>query len=351
VSGTTTPPAPSVSKPAVVLRAGQLSFRVERRTVWVCVALGCAALALGFAGLSYGTGWTAPSQVVAALFGQGDSSLVITQWRAPRVAAALIFGASLGVAGAIFQNLTRNPLGSPDVIGLDEGAYTGALIAITVFSGTAVALAVSSVLGGLIAALAIYLLSLKTGFSGLRLVVIGIAVNAMLVAVNSWIVLRAELEVAMAATGWSVGSLNGIDWQDVLLPFAIIAVLFGWLYPQWTALHQTALGDEVAITSGVDLNRHRLLLVLIGVGCTATVTAVAGPIIFVALAAPQIGRRLAGTPGVSLLPAALTGAVLLISADLIAQWLLAPVSPPVGVVTTVIGGCYLIWLLIREVRR
>jgi iron complex transport system permease protein len=207
------------------------------------------------------------------------------------------------------------------------------------------------VLGGLIAALAIYLLSLKTGFSGLRLVVIGIAVNAMLVAVNSWIVLRAELEVAMAATGWSVGSLNGIDWQDVLLPFAIIAVLFGWLYPQWTALHQTALGDEVAITSGVNLNRHRLQLVLIGVGCTATVTAVAGPIIFVALAAPQIGRRLAGTPGVSLLPAALTGAVLLMSADLIAQLLLAPVSLPVGVVTTVIGGCYLIWLLIREVRR
>ena len=93
------------------------------------------------------------------------------------------------------------------------------------------------------------------------------------------------------------------------------------------------------------------MLVLIGVGCTATVTAVAGPIIFVALAAPQIGRRLAGTPGVSLLPAALTGAVLLMAADLIAQWLLAPVSLPVGVVTTVIGGCYLIWLLVREVRR
>ena len=116
-------------------------------------------------------------------------------------------------------------------------------------------------------------------------------------------------------------------------------------------MHQASLGDDLAVTSGVPLNRIRLLLVVAGVGCTATVTAVAGPILFVALAAPQIGRRLVRAAAVPLLPAALTGAVLLLAADLAAQMLLAPVSLPVGVVTTVGGGCYLIWLLVLEVRR
>lgn len=185
----------------------------------------------------------------------------------------------------------------------------------------------------------------------MRLVVIGIAVNAMVTALNNWLVLRAELEVAMAAVGWNSGSLNGIDWDDLILPFSVIAVLLALASLRAQALHQSALGDAVAVATGVGLERQRLLMVFIGVGCTATVTSVAGPVAFIALAAPQIGRRLARAPGVPLLPAALCGAVLLQLADLIAQMLLAPVSLPVGVVTTAIGGCYLIWLLAQEVRR
>ncbi|MER5620023.1 iron chelate uptake ABC transporter family permease subunit [Streptosporangium sp. NPDC002544] len=336
---------------AVVLRAGSRSVRIERRTILMSLVLTGVALALAFLGLSHGPSWAAPSEVFAALAGHGDSALVIREWRLPRVAAALVFGAALGLAGAIFQNLTRNPLGSPDVIGLDAGAYTGALAALTLLSGTSAQLAVSSVAGGLLTAAAIYLLSLDAGLSGLRLVVIGIAVNAILTAVNSWIVLRAELDVAIAATGWSAGSLNGVDWDEVRLPFLVIGVLALLLVTLSQAMHQAALGDELAVTSGVGLGRLRLLIVLVGVGCTATVTAVAGPIVFIALAAPQIGRRLAGEAGVPLVPAALTGAVLLLAADLIAQLLLAPVALPVGVVTTAIGGCYLIWLLLKEVRR
>ncbi|WP_350206321.1 iron chelate uptake ABC transporter family permease subunit [Streptomyces sp. 2P-4] len=206
-------------------------------------------------------------------------------------------------------------------------------------------------LGGLATAAAIYLLSFDRGFSGLRLVVIGIAVNAMVTAVNSWIVLRAELEVAIAAVGWSAGSLNGIGWPDLRIPFAVIAVLTALIASRAHAMHQAALGDAVAAATGVRLDRLRLLMVLAGVGCTATVTAVAGPIAFIALAAPQIGRRLTGAAGVPLLPAALTGAVLLQGADLLARMLLAPVALPVGVVSTAIGGCYLIWLLAKEVRR
>jgi len=335
----------------LVLRAGRFSATVERRTVWMSLGLVGAGLLLALAGLCYGTSWVSPPEALAALAGHGDSVLVVREWRLPRVAAALVFGASLGLAGAIFQNVTRNALGSPDVIGLDAGAYTGALVAITVFSGTAIQLALGSVAGGLLAAAAVYLLSLKSGVSGLRLIVIGIAVNAILVAVNSWIELRAELDVAIAAHGWSAGSLNGVDWDEVRLPFVIIGCLVLALLVLAHAMHQAALGDEVATTSGVNLNLLRPLMVLVGVGCTATVTAVGGPIMFIALAAPQIGRRLAGAAGVPLVPAALTGAVLLLAADLLAQFLLAPVALPVGVVTTAVGGCYLIWLLSKEWRR
>ncbi|MFJ7423271.1 FecCD family ABC transporter permease [Streptomyces uncialis] len=327
-----------------------LGVRAEPRTLVLVAVLVSALLGLGLLGLCYGASWSSPGEVLAALTGT-ERSVVILEWRLPRVLAGLVFGAALGVAGAIFQNLTRNPMGSPDVIGLDAGAYTGALVAITVLSGASAQLAVGSVLGGLVVAALIYVLSFDRGFSGLRLVVIGIAVNAMVTAINSWIVLRAELEVAIAAVGWSAGSLNGVGWPDLWIPFSVIAVLLILMAARAHAMHQASLGDAIAVTTGVGLDRLRLLMVLVGVGCTATVTAVAGPIAFIALAAPQIGRRLAGAAGVPLLPAALTGAVLLQGADLLAQMLLAPVALPVGVVSTAIGGCYLIWLLTKEVRR
>lgn len=336
---------------SVVLRLGRFSTLIERRTVVASSGLVAVAAPLALLGLCFGATWLTPWEVLAALAGHGDSVLVVQEWRLSRIVTALVFGAALGLAGAIFQNITRNSLGSPDIIGLDAGAYTGALVAITMLNGNAVGLAAGSVLGGLLAAATIYLLSLRSGLSGARMIIIGIAVNAILTAVNSWIVLRAELDVAIAGTGWSAGSLSGVDWDEVRLPFVVIGVLVVVLATTSHAMHQTTFGDELAHTSGVRLNRLRLLLVVVGVGCTATVTAVAGPIVFVALAAPQIGRRLAGAAEVALVPAALTGAVLLLAADLLAQMALAPIALPVGVVTTVIGGCYLIWLLIKEVRR
>lgn len=203
------------------------------------VMLAVAAV-LGFVGLSHGSSWDAPSQVLAALTGSGDLSVVVLEWRLPRVVAALAFGAALGVAGGLFQNLTRNSLGSPDVIGLDSGAYTGALIAITVLGGGAATLQLSSVIGGLLAAAVVYLLASKSGLDGMRLIVIGIAANAMLVATNSWIVLRAELDVAIAATGWSAGTLNGMDWEELILPLIVLAVLAVLIAVITPAVHQAS---------------------------------------------------------------------------------------------------------------
>lgn len=325
-------------------------LRLERRSVAVSLALLVAAVVVAFAALCYGDGWDRPSDVLAALRGEGPVRISVTQWRIPRVLAALVFGAALGLAGAIFQNLTRNPLGAPDVIGIDAGAYTGVLLVFTLTTATELTITAAAIGGGLTAALVVYALSSGRGFSGLRLIVIGIAVQAIVTAVNSWIILRAQLDLAIAASVWQAGSLNGLDWADIHTPFVVIAALTVVLVLLARSMHQAALGDDMAVASGVDLGRLRILLVLVGVGLSATVTALAGPIVFIALSAPQIGRRLARVAGVALLPAALTGALLLTACDLLAQGILAPQSLPVGVVTTAVGGLYLLWLLTKEIR-
>lgn len=330
---------------------GGRTQRVDARTAVVCAVLVVLSVVVSLLALHYGNGWDSSSDVLAAVRGEGPIEVSVTQWRMPRILAGLVFGAALGLAGAIFQNLTRNPLGAPDIIGLDAGAYTGVLLVFWLSVASEATITLAAIGGGLGAALVVYALSTGPGFSGLRLIVIGIAVQAMLTAVNSWIILRSELDVAISASIWQAGSLNGLDWVDVDSPVTIIAVLAVLLVPLARPMHQAALGDEVATSSGVDLGRLRILLVLLGVGLSATVTAVAGPIVFIALAAPQIGRRLAAAAGVPLLPAALTGAFVLTSSDLLAQWLLAPVMLPVGVVTTGVGGLYLLWLLTKEIRR
>ncbi|MCP3803046.1 iron chelate uptake ABC transporter family permease subunit [Allokutzneria sp. A3M-2-11 16] len=329
----------------MVLRRGSFSIRFRRRTAHASVVLLVIAGALGVLGLCQGAVWLSPAELFS-----GRASVVVLEWRLPRVVAALVFGAALALAGAVIQNLTRNPLGSPDVLGIEAGSYTGALLVIT---GAGVApglLTGAAMLGGVLSAAVVYVLSVRSGLDRTRLVVIGIAVNAMLVAVDAWIVLRAELEVAMAATGWSAGSLNGIDWDDLQVPLVVVGALMVLFVALSGELNQSTVGDEMAIATGVQLGRLRLVTVLAAVACSATVTAVTGPIVFIALAAPQIGRRLFATPGVGLLPAALTGGVLLLAADIVARVLLAPVALPVGVVTTAIGGCYLLWLLLKEVR-
>nr|WP_225955064.1 iron chelate uptake ABC transporter family permease subunit [Kibdelosporangium phytohabitans] len=322
------------------------------RTVRVTVALVVLAAALAVLGLCQGAVWVAPGDVLAALAGRGDSAIVVVQWRLPRVVGALAFGAALALAGAVIQDQTRNPLGSPDMLGIDAGAYTGALLVITSAGSVAAGLLSGAAMaGGLLTALLVYGLSMRSGTNRGKLIVVGIAVNAMLTAINAWIVLRAELEVAIAATGWSAGSLNGLGWDDLSVPLLVIGVLAATLAVLSRSMNQATIGDEVAVATGVRLRPLRLVTVLAAVGCTTTVTAVTGPIVFIALAAPQIGRRLFGTSGAGLLPAALTGGVLLLIADVMSQLLLAPIALPVGVVTTAVGGTYLLWLLILQVRR
>ncbi|WP_241992560.1 FecCD family ABC transporter permease [Cryobacterium lactosi] len=311
----------------------------------VTVLLALLALALGDFPLT-------PAEVVGVVTGRVDGlpRIVVLEWRLPRAVAAVLFGAALAVAGAIFQTITRNPLASPDIIGLANGSFTGMLIALLVLGGSWPLLTAGSLIGGLAAAVLIYLLAYRGGLHGFRFIVVGIAISAMLASVNTWMLLRAELETALFASAWGAGTLNSVT-AATAVPAGLCILLLLALVPLVTpAVRQLDLGDDAASATGVAVGRTRLAAVALAVCLVSVVTAVAGPIAFVALAAPQITRRLTGTPGIPFVTTGIVGGALLLGSDLIAQHVI-PLTVPVGVVTVVLGGSYLVWLLIHESRR
>jgi len=333
-------------------RRGRVRLRLDLRTIGVCSLLAIACILVALVSLATGDFKLSVPQVVSAVFG-GESDFartVVVEWRMPRVFAAIVFGAALGLSGAIFQSLTRNPLASPDIIGFSTGSYTGALLVIIAIGGSYLQVATGALVGGIATAAVVYVLAYKRGVQGFRLIIVGIAVAAMLGSLNTWLMLTAELEVAMTAAVWGAGSLNATSWEQAATGAVVIALLVCLVAALSRPLKQLELGDDAAKALGVTAERSRLALIFIGVALTATVTAAAGPIAFVALAAPQIARRLTRTPGVALAPAAFMGALLLCASDYVAQHVL-PTVLPVGIVTVVIGGGYLIWLLVHEARR
>ena len=338
----------------IAWRSRGLSVRFRLRTVVVGSVFGVVVLALALLALCLGDLPLSVGEVASAFLG-GEGGLmqtVVLEWRLPRVIAAVCFGAALGLSGAIFQSLTRNPLASPDIIGLTAGSYAGGLVMIiTVGAGAGSAVVAGGAIGGgLIAAALVYVLAYRRGIQGFRLIVVGIGVSAMLQALSSYLVLRAKLEVAMLASVWGAGSLNSVGWTQLLPAAAVIAVVVIALGTLGGSLRMLELGDDAAKALGSRVERSQLGLVACAVALTAVVTGAAGPIAFVALAAPQIAQRITRTAGIALVPSALLGAVVLLASDIVAQHVL-PTSLPVGVVTVVVGGGYLIWLLIHEVRR
>jgi iron complex transport system permease protein len=323
-----------------------LSLRVHARSLLVSAAI--AAALLLFAIVSIGTGDfpLSAGDVVATLVGQGDpaSEFIVQTLRLPRVLTAVLVGSAFGIAGAIFQSVSRNPLGSPDMIGFTVGAVTGAVLVILVFDGSTSQIAGGAVAGALVTAVLIYLLALRGGVQGYRLVLVGIGIAAVLQAINFYLVARATREDAYEAAHWMIGSVNGRGWEHVWPVFAALAVLVPAALLLARPLAMLEMGDDAARSLGVNAERSRLALVFAAVGLTAVATASTGPIAFVALAAPQIARRLtrSATPG--LIPAALMGSLLLVVSDLAAQRLLS-IDLPVGIMTGALGGVYLCWLL------
>lgn len=329
-----------------------MSLRSKQKVQRTGLVLALLCLLVSVFAISGGEYRMSPWQVLRVLGGGGEGleNMIIWQWRMPRAVAALLFGAALGLSGAVFQSLTRNPLGSPDIIGFSTGAYTGALVVLTVVGGGFIATSIGALVGGLLTALLVYLLAWRNGTAGFRLILVGIGVSSVLASLNHFLVLRAELDVAMAAAVWGAGTLNGLTWQGVV-PVGIIVVLAGIaLLACNSRLQMLQLGDDLSKALGLSVERTKVLLVVLAVLLIAAVTALAGPIAFVALVAPQIARRISAGSGVRLVPTALVGALLLATSDLLAQRLFAPVQLPVGVVTVCLGGIYLIYLLNRRTR-
>ena len=331
---------------------GPVKLRIDVRSIVVTAMLLVATAATGLFALMVGTLELSIQDIFSALIGQatGMTRTVVMEWRLPRVLAAIIFGMSLAVSGAIFQSITRNPLGSPDIIGFSAGSYTGVLIVLLVSGATSfISVAIGALVGGFTTAIVIYLLAFRKGTQGFRLIIVGIAISAILGSVNSMLLLQSDAEVALTAAAWGVGSLNGVDWKHTLPAILLVVFLLICAGMMNRPLREMELGEDAAKSHGVRIEPSQLLLILIAVALTAVPTAVMGPVSFVALVAPQIAQRFTKSTE-SLWPAAAMGAFLLIGADVLAQRIITGMIFPVGVVTLSLGGIYLLWLLFQQAR-
>ncbi|MGW5372281.1 FecCD family ABC transporter permease [Streptomyces sp. NPDC004009] len=331
---------------------GGLSLRLDVRSLVVVALLLLAACAAGVALIGTGDARIPAAGVLRTLAGDGTAyqDFIVNELRLPRVLVGLLVGASLGLGGALFQAVSRNPLGSPDVLGLSQGSTAGALVVIVLMSGSAAQVTAGALIGGLLTGFAIYLLAWRQGVHGYRLVLVGIGVSAVVTAVNGYLLTKADLVDATRAVVWMTGSLNGRDWAQVWPLLWLCAVLVPVALAGARGLRMMEMGDDVANALGVRVQRVRLVLMVSAVLLTAAATAAAGPVSFVALTAPQLARRLTRSPGPNLLPSLCMGAALLVTADWAAQRAFGADQLPVGVVTGVLGGCYLLWLLVAERR-
>ncbi|MFD5702973.1 FecCD family ABC transporter permease [Streptomyces lasiicapitis] len=329
---------------------GGISVRFDVRAVVVVAALLVAALTTSVLLIGTGDFPIPAADVLRTLLGDGDpgQEFIINDLRLPRVVVGLLVGASLGLGGALFQSIARNPLGSPDVLGIGQGSTAGALLMIVIFQGSANEVAGGALVGGLFTGVAMYLLAWKQGVHGYRLVLVGIGVNAFAVAMNGYLLTKADLVDAARAVVWMTGSLNGRDWEQVWPLLTLCAVLLPLVIAYARPLRMLEMGDDTAYALGVPVERTRIVLMGAAVLLTAAATAAAGPVSFVALTAPQLARRLTRSPGPNLLPAMCMGATLLIVADWVSQRAFGADQLPVGVVTGVLGGVYLVWLLVTE---
>ncbi|MEV4070720.1 FecCD family ABC transporter permease [Nonomuraea fuscirosea] len=331
------------------VRVGPWSVRLAPRALLVTALLVVAGFCVTVAALSTGEFTVPVPDILDALFGQGTpvAELIVGKLRAPRVVTGLLVGAAFGISGAIFQSLTRNPLGSPDFIGFTAGASTGGIIAV-VSGGSAATIAGGALTGCVVTAVLVYALAYRGGVQGYRLVLVGIGANALLVALNSYLLTRANINDAATAGAWLTGSLSGRGWDHALpVALALLVLLPVCAYVS-RPMRMMEMGDDAARAMGIRVEIVRGAALTAGVLLSGVATAAAGPVVFVALAAPQLARRLTRSPGVTMGTSALMGAVLLTGADLAAQRLLAPTQLPVGVLTAAIGGTYLVLLLRKD---
>lgn len=331
------------------LARGRRRRRVRRATV--VVALTILVAGVWVASLMVGNTFYGPGEVLDVVRGETvpGASFTVGELRLPRATLALLTGAAFGLGGVTFQTMLRNPLASPDIIGISSGASAAAVVGIVVYELGSASVSFVAIGAALMAALAIYLLAYRDGVAGTRLILIGIGVAAMLDSVVSYVLVRAAVWDVQVAMRWLTGSLNAATW-DRVLPLAVACVvLIPVLLTQARSLAVMQQGDDSATALGVSVERTRLVAIVVAVALIAFATAAAGPIAFVAFLSGPIAARIVGGGGSMMVPAALIGALLVLGGDLLGQFAFGN-RYPVGVVTGALGAPYLIYLLVRTNR-
>lgn len=326
----------------------QTRRRETARARRVAGALLVALIAMVALSLSYGDFQISLPDVVRSLLGRPTPAgveYVMYELRLPRASAAVLAGLAFGLAGAIFQQLLRNPLASPDVIGVSQGATTAAVVTVLVFGIDGTFVAATALAGAVLTALLIYTLSWRKGMGVYRFILVGIGIGTVLTSITSYVLTRSDVKVAAEAMIWLTGSVNGRTWSQIVPLAVALLILLPLALALGRALTGMQLGDDLATAFGVRVQASRFALLLVAVVLAGTATSAAGPIAFVAFMSGPIAVRMVGGGRPVLLQAALVGALLVLVSDFIGSHLLGPRQFPVGVVTGVIGAPYLLWLL------
>lgn len=328
------------------IRAGRA--RRRRKRIIVTAVLAVLGAAVYLFSLVYGDTVYPLGQVFRVMMGETvpGASFTVGELRLPRATMGVLCGFAFGAAGVTFQTLLRNPLASPDIIGVSAGAAAAAVTGIVVFSLGSTAVSVLALVAAMATALLIYLLSHTDGFTSTRFILIGIGLAAMLHSITSYVLSRAASWDIQAAMRWMTGSLNGATWSSVL-PVAVACLfLVPLLLIAGNSLGVLQLGDDTARALGLPVIVVRVTLIVVAVALLAFATAAAGPIAFVAFMSGPIAVRLLGDGTSPILASGLVGVLLVLSSDLVGQFLFEG-RYPVGVITGALGAPYLIFLLIR----
>ncbi|GAB4508342.1 MAG: iron ABC transporter permease [Anaerolineae bacterium] len=342
----------------ITLRAGRLSLKLDRRVPLVALAILAFTLVVLVVSISYGAYDMSPLEVLQTITrtlpedhpDARNFNLVVHTFRLPRILTAFLVGMALATSGAIMQGITRNPLAEPGILGVSAGAGLAAVTLIVWLPDSSLSLLPwAAFAGALITALAIYLLSWKDGGSTpVRLILIGVAFAAVLGSITTFMLVFGDINDVQQAYVWLAGSVYGRNWEHVHTLGAWLLVLLPLTIFSARQLNTLALGDEIARGLGTRVEGQRVLLLVISVALAAAAVAVSGTIGFVGLVAPHITRRLVGPSHEGLLPVtALFGGALLVLADLIGRWVIAPSELPIGIVTALIGAPYFMFLLAR----
>lgn len=347
---------PSAVRPAgywLVRSRATHSFLVHRRAVTVATVLTVALAAAAVTSLCLGETTTSPVEVVNVLLGRpSPDELVVGTLRLPRLTTGVLVGLAFGISGALVQTVARNPLASPDIIGVSQGASALTVAALVFgaglpFSLNTAVLPLVSTAGGVLAALLVYAFAWRKGLHAHRFVLVGIGVSIALGSLTNLFLTKGDVLVAAQAQVWLTGSLGGRGYdQAAPVAWTLLAALPVALWAAWS-MRQVSFDDHTATALGVRLGRVRLGMVALGVVLASVATGAAGPIGFVALISPQIARRVTRTAQVPLLCSALLGALVVVVADLLARRLFAPTELPAGVLTAAVGAPYLMWLIAR----